>query len=333
MSSPRMDYFRAIQNSTGVQHIKDAKVAEYNMRFAADFDTSINVVHGALRNDVAQDFIIVPTDTGCDIWARPGETFHIGDIIYYNTLHWLVTDINFNDDLNRSGEMVRCNRQIRWQNKTTGEIVERWCLATKPYTSNINEGLSIATSNREFKIQLTYDEETLLVDLDRRFLLEVIDGTPKAYQVTSVDTITNRYQDADGGFIVWNLKQCEYNAATDNAELMIADYVEKFQPPAVDDSLLPCLISGRDTIRCGTTRVYKPLFYLTDGTTIDESVEPVWSVDCDSVGLHVATMDRNLVLNVDDDDTLEGIKAVIGLVDAAGHYSPAAMQVEVVGIL
>lgn len=333
MSSPHMDYFRAIQNSTGVQHIKDAKVAAYNMRFAADFDTSINVVHNALRNDLAQDFIIVPTDTGCDIWARPGETFYIGDIIYYNTLHWLVTDINFNDDLNRSGKMVRCNRQIRWQNKSTGEIVERWCLATKPYTSNINEGLSIATSNREFKIQLTYDEETLLVDLDRRFLLEVIDGTPKAYQVTSVDTITNRYQDADGGFIVWNLKQCEYNAATDNAELMIADYVEKFQAPAADETLLPCSISGRDAVRCGTARVYKPMFYEADGVTLDESVEPTWTIDCDSAGVHASFMERNLILNVDDDDTLEGTKAIIGLTDTAGRYSPAAMQVEVIGVL
>ena len=331
MSSPHMDYFRAIQNSTGVRHIKDAKVAEHNMRFAADFDTSINVVHNTLRNDLAQDFIIVPTDTGCDIWARPGETFHIGDIIYYNTLHWLVTDINFNDDLNRSGKMVRCNRQIRWQNKRTGEIVERWCLATKPYTSNINEGLSIATSSREFKIQLTYDEETLLVDLDRRFLLEVIDGTPKAYQVTSVDTITNRYQEADGGFLVWNLKQCEYNPVTDNAELMLADYFD-LPELIVSQDLLTCEIEGKDNIRCGRSRTYRPVFY-TKNNEVTDAVVPVWTMTCDNPLVVGSVTDVDYVLTVADDDSVDGSVVQLTLQDADNLYAPTTMKVEVSALL
>lgn len=253
MSVPRIGYFRAIHGATGVSNEKDMKVAAFQNRFGFEFDSSINVVHGALRNDVPQDFIIVPTDEGCNLWARPGETFDIGDIIFYNKLHWLIVDVNFSDDLTRSGKMVRCNRQIRWQNRTTGAIVERWCLATKPYTSNIAKGITIANSNREFKIQLAYDDETMLIDLDRRFLLEVIDGMPKAYQVTSVDTITNRYQDIDGGFLVWNLTQCEYNPLTDNPDLMIADYVDYSISTDHDAELV---IEGRDTIPIGSSRIY-----------------------------------------------------------------------------
>lgn len=277
MERPTMSYFRAIHNAHAVDNERDAKLAEYQARFAREFDSSINVEHNVTRNGAKQSFIIIPTDEGCDLWARPGETFNIGDIIRFNTLHWLVTDINFGDSLNRSGKMVRCNRQIQWQNPVTGKIISRWCLATKPYTSNIQEGMVVANSNREYKIQIGYDEETCRVGLNRRFLLEKIDGEPKAYEVVSVDTITNRYEDAGGGFLVWNLSQHEYNRATDNEELMIADYV------AVPDEQSPeapsgvCYIKGDANIRQGSYRRYT--VRRPDGTTVPDII---WSVQVET---------------------------------------------------
>lgn len=330
MNFPQMDYFRAIHNSTGLEHAKDVKVAEYRRQFAYEFDSSINVEHDTLRNDMPQDFIITPTEAGCRIQARPGETFDIGDIIYYNTLHWLITDVNFHDDLTRSGEMVRCNRQIRWQNQYTGEIVERWCLVTKPYTSNIAEGMAIATSNREFKIQIPYDDETLLVDLDRRFLLETINGKPKAYEVTSVDAQTNHYQDIAGGFLIWNLSQCEYNPATDNADLMIADYFDPKVTPDSAQDLLPCLINGRETIREGMNRKYNVVFYDATGEITSEP-EAVWSVDSDVV--HHEVVDGVLQLYLPEGALPIGAIITLTATDAVGSYAAAEMKVEVIGLL
>ena len=263
----------------------------------------------------------------------PGETMSIGDIIFWRDMHWLVTKIDFDDEITRSGRMVQCNRKIRWQNKYTGEIIERWCLATKPYTSNISEGLYIATSNREFKIQLTYDDETMLVDLDKRFLLELIDGQPKAYQVVSVDTITNRYEESDGGFLVWNLKQCEFNPVTDNSELMIADYFDCVEQPTPPTGLLRSEISGRDTIRCGASRVYKPLFYMSDGTTVDNTVTPAWTVAGNIAGVNCKDIGGELHVSIADDDSLEGAVITVELTDTNGLYSKATLQVEVIGIL
>lgn len=261
----------------------------------------------------------------------PGETMSIGDIILWNNFHWLVTQIDFDDEITRSGRMIQCNRQIRWQNKKTGDIIERWCLATKPYTSNISEGLAIATSNREFKIQLTYDSESMLVDLDRRFLLEIIDGTPKAYQVTSVDTVTNRYQEADGGFLVWNLKQCEYNSVTDNAELMLADY---FDAPEliVSPDLLTCEIDGKDNIRCGRSRTYRPVFY-TRNNEVTDAVVPVWTMTCDNPLVVGSVTDVDYVLTVADDDSADGSVVQLTLQDADNLYAPTTMKVEVSALL
>lgn len=281
--------------------------------------------------DHVQRLIINSTDIASEktFNTLPGEIINLGDVLFWNDMHWLVTQVDFDDEVTRSGRIVQCNRQLKWQNRKTGKIVERWCLATKPYTSNIAEGIAIANSNREYKIQLSYDEETIQVDLDRRFLLEVIDGIPKAYEVTSVDTLTNRYQDIDGGFLIWNLKQCEYNPATDNAELMIADYFDT-DIPVVEAGLLPCSISGRETIRKGMSRTYTATFYDAAGTDVSDTVECLWSVD---PGKMSAVPSGNTVRVTLDGDAEEGEHVQIVAADKNGLYEPATFFVEVIDLL
>ena len=176
----------------------------------------------------------------------PGENIGIGDIVVWRNLHWLVIERDFDDEIAVKGTIVQCNRQIRWQNQDTKQIVERWCLMTKPYTSNVTDGTQISVSNREYKVQLPYDDETRLIDLDRRFMLEVIDGRPRTYSCTSVDQQTNVYQDLDNGFIIWNLSQDDACQPGDNVELMICNY----EDPGTDiipDSIFT--IIGPDFLR------------------------------------------------------------------------------------
>ena len=263
----------------------------------------------------------------------PGELVNIGDIFLWNEMHWLVTNIDFDDEVTRKGRIVQCNRQIRWQNPKTGEIVERWCLATKPYTSNIDFGTVVSTSNREYKIQIPYDDETRMVDIDKRFLLETVDNAPKAYTVTSVDTLTNRYEDIDGGFLIWNLKQGEYNPATDNAELMIADYVIPGEaPPPPPIGLLPCSISGKSTIRRGMKRTYTATFYLADGTTEECSVAAMWTVSPPDGFENAVTWQTNgnfMELSISDCGEIVGDSILLTVSDADGEYTPTMFSVEV----
>ena len=265
----------------------------------------------------------------------PGELVNIGDIFLWNEMHWLVTNIDFDDEVTRKGRIVQCNRQIRWQNPKTGEIVERWCLATKPYTSNIDSGTMVSTSNREYKIQIPYDDETRMVDIDKRFLLETVGDAPKAYTVTSVDTLTNRYEDIDGGFLIWNLTQGEYNPATDNAELMIADYVIPGEtPPPPPVGLLPCSISGKSTIRCGMKRTYTAVFYLADGTTEDSSVAAVWTVTPPAGFEGAVSWQANgnfIEMTIANDEAIVGQAVVLSVTDQDGVYALTEFMVEVTG--
>lgn len=178
----------------------------------------------------------------------PGDTIKIGDIVVWENLHWLVVELDFDNTIAYKGRIAQCNRQIRWQNPVTKDIIERWCLMTKPYTSNVTNGTQISVSNREYKVQIPYDDETKLVDLDKRFMLELINGKPRTYSCTSVDQQTNVYQDLENGFIVWNLSQDEAGRPGDNAELMICDYVE---PEENLPSSVKASITGMDVLRAG----------------------------------------------------------------------------------
>lgn len=281
-------YFRAVQNGIGAKHRKDIKLSEAQQRFADKFGSSFNYEYDITRNDVAQEFIIAPDlkdKSKCTIFPLPGEELNMGDIIYWHKLHWLVTDIDFADSVTQGGVIERCNRTIRWQNPETREIQERWCIAEKPYTSNIDKGKEVNTSNREFKIQIPFDEETALVDVDKRFLLEKIGDSPKAYKCTCVDTVTNKYQDIKGGFLIWNLTQSEYNHEVDNADLMIADYVD---PEAPVHGELEITYSGNPEIRAGGSA---KTFRAENGTVWDvitvPEVRPYLSITQDGGNLKI----------------------------------------------
>lgn len=176
----------------------------------------------------------------------PGDTIKIGDIVVWENLHWLVVELDFDNTIAYKGRIAQCNRQIRWQNPVTKDIIERWCLMTKPYTSNVTNGTQISVSNREYKVQIPYDDETKLVDLDKRFMLELINGKPRTYSCTSVDQQTNVYQDLENGFIVWNLSQDEACHPNDNVDLMVCDYIQG-DNDAVNPNIY--VIEGMDVLR------------------------------------------------------------------------------------
>lgn len=156
--------------------------------------------------------------------AKRGSDINLGDVMLFGGMHWLVIDMDFTDPVTRVGRIQQCNRQIRWQNPQTKEIVSRWCTATKPYYSNLADGPRIDTSKREYKIQLPYDSETSQVGVDKRFMLDIVGGVPQCYRLTSHDLTTRYYDDIRCGFVIWNVVSDNYVADNDNVELMICNY-------------------------------------------------------------------------------------------------------------
>ena len=201
---------RMICFGKGATHAKDAMIARLQEDFARHFTDSIDYEPDTRINDVAQPLIVSKNKSVTNqrkIFAYPGQTFYTGDVVdCYNT-KWLIVEVDQNKQVYTGGIMQLCNCELIWQNPSTGEIIRRWVTAEKPYYSNLDESKVLVVSSREFKIQVTYDDETSQINLDKRFMLEIIAGNPCTYKVTSVDSVTERFYEAGAtrGFLVLNV--------------------------------------------------------------------------------------------------------------------------------
>lgn len=332
---PDISYFKEIHNATGTQNAKEAKIIAIKTRLSRDFDSSIHVVYDATRNGIPQDFIIVPTDDGCNLFSRPGEEFFVGDIIYFNGLHWLIVEKKYQNELSPSGELIKCNKQIRWQNKSTYKTIERWCVFSSTPSFKIDENSSLSTSDKEYKLQLPYDEETKLLDLGMRIMPDIINGKPRTYKCTGIDQNTKAYQGIDGGLIIFRFTQDGAQQPNDRADLMVCDYEDPPDNPAPSPTLLRCVIDGRNIIRVGIGRKYTATFFAEDGTTVVNDIKPSWTVTA-PVGYESKVTwtqnDGSIEMTVTD-EALIGQAIVVGLADIDGLYSSVALRVEVVDII
>ncbi len=323
-------YFRAIQGLAGAKTLSDAKIAEVQDRLNREFTNSINYVSDAERNGKPQEFLIVSTQeqSKLKLYTRPGEDVLLGDTILWNGVHWLVTDISFNDTIYNYAVIEPCNRQIRWQNKE-GDIIERWCMVEKPYTANMSTGEVLTTLNGRYNITLPYDDESKNIDVGKRFMLDIIDGVPKCYIVEFADTSSHRYVDA-GGYIEWTCTSDEYNPNVDNIDKMICDYFEK---PQQSYRIMPnsCAVNGVFELKYGSERTFHALFY--DEYCKPTQAEPRWNVIVPNEKYYsYSVSDGELVLSCSPREQLIGDVIKVMLYDAEYKFKPCEFEVKIVPV-
>lgn len=227
------------------------------------------------------------------IHTLPGEDFAIGSIVYWSKSHWLITERDAEDEITVRGRIQICQKQITWQDDNTYEIRSLWATVEKPYYSNLEENKTLSYSTREFRIQMPFDEYSANLNIGKRLMLEIVNGVPKTYRITSIDQMTSRidYNGEQVGFLSFNVEQDLYNPDTDNAEKMICDYVpiddteedppEIVYPPVEDDTSeyeLSIDFTGAPTIQTGG---FGKLFTAKiDGEICEEAV---WTLTGDYV--------------------------------------------------
>lgn len=227
------------------------------------------------------------------IHTLPGEDFAIGSIVYWSKSHWLITERDAEDEITVRGRIQICQKQITWQDDNTYEIRSLWATVEKPYYSNLEENKTLSYSTREFRIQMPFDEYSANLNIGKRLMLEIVNGMPKTYRITSIDQMTSRidYNGEQVGFLSFNVEQDLYNPDTDNAEKMICDYVpiddteedppEIVYPPVEDDTSeyeLSIDFTGAPTIQTGG---FGKLFTAKiDGEICEEAV---WTLTGDYV--------------------------------------------------
>lgn len=277
--------------------------------------------------EVSRNLMIVNTQqiTSKTIYAMPGEDFDVGQIVLWNGSHWLITQRDLDNDIITRGYMQQCNRQITWQNPESRKIFSLWATVEKPYYSNLDASQKIEVSTREFRVQIPYTDESKLIDIGKRFMLETIGDEPKTYRVVSVDSMTQRF-DRDGeitGFIILNLEQDLYNPHTDNIELEVCDYIPEDQFVEVFEQA-EITYRGKPTVRAGGS---KKTF---TGSVVGSDEIGSWSITANRkqiAGINCAADGNKFSIIVDDDMHLVG---TILTLTFKGQNSIATIEIEVV---
>lgn len=325
---------RAINGAAAKNSKKEVMTATIQRDMLSHFRDSIDYENNVIINGESREMIVSrnkSVTTEKKIVAKPGETIPLGGLVECYGCKWLVVDVDPNQETYVSGKIEQCNREICWQNTKTGEIHRRWCTLDKPYFSNLDKNKRTVISTREYKLYLQYDAETSLLDVDKRFMLEIIGGEPKTYRITSVDTMTQRlYINGEiQGLVCLYIEQDQYKEGIDNVELMICDY----QTPesSNDDSsdyydYVTANITYRNNSELkigGSYKTFSPSFTNSDGEVI-EGITPVWRVNClDEFMPYIETTQENgrLKVKVKNNRVMEGGVVRVELSDSENRYS------------
>lgn len=287
-------------------------------------------IEDALRNGVTQAFLITRNESPhkSNIVAMPGEDLDIGDVIECFGNKWLVVEVRENSVLQKSGIMWMCNHTLVFQNHDASVHTYDCVIDSGLFTSTIVGNADVASTDRQYKIYLPYDDTTAQIYVDKRIAIgtrytalgEVV---LDVYKITGQSYVTNNYG-SGAHMIIFTCRSDAYNKQTDNMILGICDYIPVTTPPIITQAR----ITGRNTIRVGGSRTYTATFYNAAGEVVDD-VEAIWSVSPhDDIVTYQADA-NTLVLWLSDKWPGQPAIISITLSEASGQYGACTLEVEV----
>ena len=205
--------------------------------------------HHAVINGEQRNLAIINSDnlnqkTLCTL---PGETLPHGGLVEWMNNHWLITELDANNEVYSKGIMRQCNYQLRWI-ADDENIVERWCIVedgTKYLTGEYGDNEYVLTrGDTRISVTLPKDEYTVKLNRKNRFLIDSFDSpTVLAYELTKPFKLGGSY--GQGGVLSYVMQECN-TEDTDNFELHIANYYEHFPREDNQSSQVPKIESEKD---------------------------------------------------------------------------------------
>lgn len=151
-----------------------------------------------------------------------------------------------------------CNYTLKFLSPKTGAVVSYPVYSTNATKYNTGEKdykmLSVGSSQQ--LVFIPYNDETILMDHDKRLLIDRNTQNPTAYSITQVDSTS--YAWGYGGLLAWTLTECATSSELDDRGNLVPDY---FDPDDVytlaisnADDNLTVAINTEYTLSCTATK-------------------------------------------------------------------------------
>lgn len=280
-----MDFFRKINNGYNSSSQKETTLYEIRDSIARTYQQTIDYHPETLVDGELMPLIVMESSgIGSDkeqyrkLEAPPNSTFNLGSKVDCFGLKWLVTDINYNQELKLSGKMQLCNYTLKWQD-ADGDIVEEECVVTRNKTSatGVDEGRVITVNDTRRNVFVQFNPKTASLKQGLRFFIdfEGLDNA-KVYALTDLNRTTYIYNKR--GFFDLVCTEDQVNLKTDRPDLMLADYVEPKTPTPPSIGLCKILYSGEPVVKAGgSPKTFTAAFYDSNNDTIS-SITPTWEL-------------------------------------------------------
>lgn len=328
-----IDYFRAIQNATGVQSENEAKIIEAQLRLDNDLKASINYKPDALCNGVRQGIILLPNTKAeykSTIIAFPNDKLNVGDVLYVDGLYWIIVTTNVTNPIQTIGTGWLCNHLFRFQNYSS-KILEYWGVVDDgSYALPQSGDEQIRYPNNRVNFYLPYNDDTKYLYIDKRIATDIV-YDKNGNEILEVYVIEGKKQSlstygSGGHLLVLEAVSGQYNNEKDNLKEGICDYICKTESSTNKDkpiTLLTCKINGRNTIRAGGTGTYSVSFG-------SEHITPVWSLKNENPNVALTIDHLTATLKVADVDEVVGEIITLCCRDSLNKYNTSEFEIEVI---
>jgi hypothetical protein len=204
------------------------------------------------------------------ITSLPNKVFHIGDYVNWSNNAWLITKADADDEIYVDGEMQLCNYTLTFQSKINGTILSYPCVKTTSNTIGIQENKVINAPDGTVYIELPFDSDTKLLDVDDRFFIDDLSvPVPQVYAVSKPDRTSNK------GIIKLTMKQDAYNKDTDDISKGVCGKRSVVPIPTDGSTYSTFLYSG--DLSVGAERTITAKAYNSDKTE-NTTISLVWNI-------------------------------------------------------
>lgn len=249
---------------------------------------------------------------------------------------WLIT--HYDDRMQfRQFSILKCLWIYKWVAKVDGKRVVHQCLAPPRNQNSYNSGTWLdytfqIVENQSIAIMPT-NNDTRTIAYDTKFLIsEPGRFPPIAWKISKI------FNSFNGDITRFTMTQEQFNPATDNAELMIADYYESAVEPEVLEaeetptvSDFEIVYSGKPAVRAGGGYKKFILKERIDGKLVDPDRGIEWSIDFqgNEEKLQCSISDNIFKVKCTNDYSLIGKTFVV---TATSEHSSKSIIVEVISL-
>lgn len=279
----------------------------------------------------------------CKITVLPDTNVSVGDLISVYNENWLCMSLFVDEYGLTYGEIWLSNYTMNFQNGNSTIITKYAILDDGSYQKVKEQSIKLPTNTYDCYVSL--DSDTSKLFIDKRLAIDTIfdrNGN-EILEVVKISGIDRKTVNLGNGshLLKMRVDSDVFNGEKDNVSKKICDYIEDIPYQQTQEENEECetrtalgeiVISGRDTIRVGTSRKYTAKCISNDGNSIGLS-NAMWQLENPIDGVEISLEeDGSCILSIPLNENLIG--EIIRLIceDMSNNYQSGIKEIEVISI-